>query len=214
MDVRSNKSVRLYRNCDELPIWNFDQLISGKGFEWLVYEYDGYGDREVNEEECNSLFEKIKEEYFEKSENQDSINILMLEAEIDYLTRRYTIVYALLSVLKTGCSEKNKPKFYQELRRWRYYLDEKKPLNVEVKRLDNQHKSSKTLINRKQKELENMVNTGSKSISLFRQKIKLQRTLSMQMDLKKITVTEWLEINKEAEEVMRNSKHGKPYSGD
>ncbi len=214
MDVRTNQSVRLYRNCDELPIWNFDQLISGKGFEWLVYGYDGYGEREVDEEKCNSIFESIKEEYFEKSQNQDSINILMLEAEIDYLTRRYTIVHALLTVLKTGCSEKNKPKFYNELRRWRYYLDEKKPLESEIKRLDNQHKSSKTLINRKQVELENMISTGSKKITLLRQKIKLQRTLSMQLDLKRISVTEWLEVNREAEEVIRTNNYGKPDTGD
>lgn len=215
MDVRTNKSVeRLYRNCDELPIWNFDQLISGKGFEWLIYDYDGYGDYELDEEKCNSIFEKIKEEYFENSQNQDSINILVLEAEIDYLTRRYSIIYALLEVMKDGCSEKNKSILIGELKRWRYYINERKSFKQEIKRLIKQHESSKTLINRKQSELENLVNTGSKKITLLRQKIKLQRTLSMQMDLKKISVTEWLEINKEAEEVIQNSRHGKPYPGD
>lgn len=215
MDVRTNKSVeRLYKNCDELPIWNFDQLISGKSFEWLIYDYDGYGNYELNEKECNTLFETIKEEFFAKSQNQDSINILMLEAEIDYLTLRYTVVYGLLEVMKGGCSEKNKPSLISELKRWRYYIDARKSFKQEIKRLKNQHDSSKTLINRKQSELENLVSTGSKKITLLRQKIKLQRTLSMQMDLKKISVTEWLEINKEAEEVIQNSRHGKPYPGD
>ena len=209
-------NLRYYRNCNEIPVWNFNEIIKSGDFNWLVYGYDGFNKYDnINSEECILIWEEIKNEFFILSENQSSIRILMLEAEIDYLRRRFEISFVLMSALiSDNVTEENKPKFIDHLKRWMYYIDARKPLKEELIRLTKQHQASKIAITRKENELEQIVkDSASDDINIVRQKIKLQRVLNMQIDLKHTPLAEWLEMFKEAAEIIKESKRGERNKG-
>lgn len=215
MGLQSN-NLRYYRNCNEIPVWNFNEIIKSGDFNWLVYGYDGFNKYDnINSEECSLIWEEIKNEFFILSDNQSSIRIIFLEAEIDYLTRRFDIVYALLhTLISKRVQGEQIDQFIDHLNRWMYYVNKSKPLKEELIRLTKQHQASKITIARKKNELEKLIEDSAKGdVNIVREKIKLQRVLSMQIDLKTTTMAEWLEMFKVAAEIIKDSERGKRNKG-
>ncbi|MDY8137560.1 hypothetical protein [Aquimarina sp. 2201CG5-10] len=212
MGIQPVNKLRYYRSCNEIPVWNFNEMVKCQDYNWLIYDYDGYSkyDGQIDVPECEKIWENLRNEFFKLSNNQASMQIIWLEAEIDYLKRRFEIVFALLGpLISNSVSAKNKPKFIDHLRRWRYYIDSSQPLKTELEKLTKQHQSSKIAITRKENELKSLIDdAASKDINVFRQKIKLQRVLTMQIDLRKTPVTEWVEMFNEAAEIIKESKRG------
>lgn len=209
-------NLRYYRNCNEIPVWNFNEIIKSGDFNWLVYRYDGFNKYDnINSEECSLIWEEIKNEFFILSDNQSSIRIIFLEAEIDYLTRRFDIVYALLhTLISKRVQGEQIDQFIDHLNRWMYYVNKSKPLKEELIRLTKQHQASKITIARKKNELEKLIEDSAKGdVNIVREKIKLQRVLSMQIDLKNTTMAEWLEMFKVAAEIIKDSERGKRNKG-
>lgn len=190
---------KYYRNCEELPIYNFYKVLDKKDFSYLVVDYNAYDKIEPNEE-LISLWENIYEEYLRLSKNNTMLLYYETVSELLYLESRYEVAMTLLQQISMGRMDKNMLNAYVlELNRWNYILDIKKPLKDELNRLTMQLKQSENKIRLKQsikKELED----GNKEIpmTLVEQQVKLEQSLSRnEIDTKKTSVLKWIQLIKE-----------------
>lgn len=190
---------KYYRNCEELPIYNFYKVLDKKDFSYLVVDYNAYDKIEPNEE-LISLWENIYEEYLRLSKNNTMLLYYETVSELLYLESRYEVAMTLLQQISMGRMDKNMLNAYVlELNKWNYILDIKKPLKDELNRLTMQLKQSENKIRLKQsikKELED----GNKEIpmTLVEQQVKLEQSLSRnEIDTKKTSVLKWIQLIKE-----------------
>lgn len=190
---------KYYRNCEELPIYNFYKVLDKKDFSYLVVDYNAY-DKIDRNEELISLWENIYEEYLRLSKNNTMLLYYETVSELLYLESRYEVAMTLLQQISMGRMDKNMLNAYVlELNKWNYILDIKKPLKDELNRLTMQLKQSENKIRLKQsikKELED----GNKEIpmTLVEQQVKLEQSLSRnEIDTKKTSVLKWIQLIKE-----------------
>ncbi len=71
-----------YTSCDDLPIFNFYQILDDGKIEFLVKEYDG-GD--FDKDEAIIIFQKILEEYTELTENRKVLQNVRMQIQIKSL---------------------------------------------------------------------------------------------------------------------------------
>lgn len=204
---------KYYRNCEELPIYNFYKVVDTKDYSYLMFDYDGYSKLEVDEEVI-SLWEKIYEEYLKLSDNNTMLIYYETVSELLYLETRYEVALTLLQQIALGRMEETMLRAYVlELGKWKYHLNDKKPLEEELDRLTRQLRQSENKIRIKQnrkKELE--AENKDSPMSLVQQQVKLEQALSRnEIDTKTTSVSKWIELVKEVKFInqQRTSKNGK-----
>ncbi len=192
--------MRLYQNCDELPKWNFDQVTKTKDLRWLICGYE-YGEAEVPEAAAE-VWENIMDEYGRLAKSNTTIKYFELIDQIRELSDRLFAGEVLVDryMKRVGMMDKETRKAYaQELRELRFYLNESKPFKDEYERLKKQLKAVRTILEAKTKEAkaieEKNTTEGATTIQI---KVKIQKLLKVNLDLKAISVTEWLQWIEEA----------------
>lgn len=182
MDV-STKSI--YTDLDDLPIYNFMKCVKGE----LKYMYEDRRGKVTRK--IRTKWDKLYNKYCELTYTNETLNYYKLVGEIDYLVNRERICKILIgSILKTPL--KDCLPLINELSEWGLPIDIKNNLKEEINRCILMLNNSKNTIERKTNELELIKNKPVEEISLQAQKAKLHRLLSINVDLKSTSVTEWL----------------------
>lgn len=192
----------LYTNCGELPKWNFDKIEETKDLKYLV-QLSEYGKKCKAPENAEEIWENIREEYALKTQNDKITLYFNLLAEISGMENRIYFAKLILQQLATRgntMTEAMRKEYINELRALRFYLNESKPFKEEVERLIRQLKTVSTKLEAKTKEAKEFEEKNFKGgeTNTTQLKIRIQRALRVEIDLKKTTVLEWLEWINEA----------------
>lgn len=187
--------MRLYQNCDELPKWNFDQIQKTQDLRYLVWGYE-YGEIKIPDN-AKEVWDAILNEYSEKTGNNKTVQYFELICDINELEDRVYYGSILLDqLIKRGFSMGRdiRKQYVKQLHEFQFYLNEGKPFKTELERLDKQMKVVKMKLEQKNSAKQDFEekNFNSKGISTIDLKIKIQRVCKIQLDLRKISVTEWL----------------------
>lgn len=201
--------LKYYRNCDELPIFNFYKVLEEKDFNYLYPEFDGFNDIEKHNE-IESVWKKIYDQYIDLSGDKTTMAYYELMGDIMYLKTRYKVVASLLSVLATSAMEKEVVDLYiTELKRWDYSIKANKPLTEELERMVLQLRRSENKIRIKESELEDIKkeNSGKEDFTLIQQQVKLEQALNRnEIDVRRVSVSKWIVMMNEVKEIKEQQR--------
>lgn len=199
MGAKKFESV-ICKNCDELMIYHFDKARSTGDLRWLVMDYTGR-EEVVLPENIEEVFSEIMNEYCIKTGDNRSLQYYELALEVNQLSLAFEISKALIGCLLSNATDK--AGVITELRHRGFNYDENKPFYEEVKRLERQLKQRRTKVNRKVSELKAFKeeNDDDEEVNIYRQKVNLMQITGItDIDLKKTSVSEWVEIGKVAKQ--------------
>lgn len=188
----NTKPIRLYQNCSELPMYNFDLCRKDSDPKWLVYGYDGWGEVTVPEG-VEKVWDDITNEFAVLTSNNSTMQYFDLCADESDMRIRIEMVNALLWQIETRPNMKDEifKGYCNELRRWRFYFNESKDKAQEIKRLKKQLEVVQSKLKLLLDDKENF-EKKNKSSDLLKIKVSVQNILKRDIDLKKISVKEWI----------------------
>lgn len=186
----------LYTTTEDIPIFNFDKILTTNNYAYLVEGWN-YRDEVEVPEEAPQMWNDIYNEYCSKTENNEASIFYALVVELDYLETRFNIVVTLIESL----SEHNKEAFGRELNAWGFKFNIKGNILDQIENLKRQLRAAKQKIDIRRNRLESM-KSEEVGTSLIKQNIKLKRITGLDIDTKKTTVDEWIELHKEAKEII------------
>ena len=203
----------LYKDCGDLPIWNFDIIYKTNDFKLLVVGYDGYGDVDIPKG-ANERWEEIKAEWVKLLDDNTIAYYYQLILECVYLETRYSVVQMLLKqIFEREMDAETMDTYIEALAQWNYNWNKKNEKLKEIQRLLNQHKGSKNKINLKLDELKVMREENGyddddvDKASLEKQAgILEQVTGKNNIDLRTTSVRKWLEIGKIATDINEQTR--------
>tara|TARA_R110002020_G_scaffold334555_3_gene549819 strand:+ start:9742 stop:10365 length:624 start_codon:yes stop_codon:yes gene_type:complete len=205
----------LYKDCSDIPIFNFDIIYRTNDFKYLVVGYNGYKDIKVPKG-ANERWQEIKKEWIKLLDNNVIAYYHQLLLECVYLETRYNVVEMLLKqIFERQMDDETLGKYKESLLEWKYKWNEKQDKYQNLKRLLNQLKSSKNKIDLKIDELKTLREENElegEATSLERQAVVLEQvTGKNNIDIKTISAKKWLEISKMASEIneQRRKVNGK-----
>lgn len=194
-------TVNFYKSTSEILIFNFDAILNKDNYYWMVVGYNGYNEKEFefDIEEAKELWNKIYNEYCKKSNDVTTLYYYEVLDQLGYLKVRKYFVGVLLDQLSTFKREQEEiDLFIDALSKWRFFIDNKKPLELELKRMYRQLRASENRIGLKESELEGLKEDQQEPMSLTTQAVKLALGLGKdKIDTKTITVDEWLALSDE-----------------
>jgi len=206
--------MHLYKNCGDLPIFNFDVVYRTNDFKYLVVDYNGYDDIVVPKD-ANERWEAIKNEWVKLLDDATTAYYYQLVLEIVYLQTRYNIVKQLLKIVwdREDMDEGSMKIYIHALKEWRYFWNEKATKTNEVDRLLKQLKRSQNKITLKLDELEKMREDNNMddedASTLDKQAVTLEQiTGKNNIDTRTTSVSKWVEISKLAESINEQRRKG------
>lgn len=194
----------LYKNCQDLPIFNFDVIYRTNDFKFLVVGYDGYKDIQVPKG-ANERWQEIKNEWVKLLDDNVIIQYYQLILETTYLQTRYNVVKSLLEqIYKRDMDSETMESYIEALAKWKYHWNKKNEKLVEIKRLLKQLKASQNKISLKLDLIEKMQkenNFTDDVSSLEKQQVVLEKITGIRINIKKDSTAKWIEICKLATEI-------------
>lgn len=204
--------LKCYRNCSELPIFNFYKMLKERNFSYLYVDYDGYSELEP-EDDFEDKWEVIYHEYLNLTGDAETMMFYELFAEVNYLTTRYDVVSDLLRILAIEkVTDKQRSDYVDALRDWNYNIKRDRSFPKELLRMTKQLRASTNLLNLKKNELETLQakNKGKEDVSLTKQIVKLEQALGRNnIDEKTTTVIKFILLMEEVTEL--NAANRKRY---
>jgi len=203
----------LYKDCGDLPIFNFDVIYKTNDFQFLVVDYDGYSEVDVPKG-ANERWEEIKAEWVKLLDDNTIAYYYQLILECVYLETRYSVVKMLLKqIFERDMDDDTMETYIEALAQWNYNWNKKNEKLKEIKRLLNQHEGSKNKINLKLDELKVMREENgyddddTDKASLEKQAVTLEQiTGKNNIDIKTTSVRKWLEIGKLANDINEQTR--------
>lgn len=194
MDSKQNKNIRLYKSCDDLPLYNFEKAKKGD-LKYLVWGYDGFG-KVKKPKNISKIWEGLLEEYSSLVKNNQLFQYYELITDISYQTVRITIVSELLHQISTRANIKKElqKEYYKELRGWGFLFNESKPLESEIQRLYRQIKAAKMKLSQMIKEKRRQESKKKDKTPFLKIKTRVENHLKRHIDIRKTTVSEWVYI--------------------
>ncbi len=202
--VFRKKESDLYKGCADLPMHNFSIVRETSDFRWLAVGFTGYSKVQLPDD-VDKLFEDIMNEYCGLSQSTKSLDYYELIVDINKLETRYETVKALLLMLPPPTPKKTMKAIINELHEWKFKFDPTAPFKKEMHRMTRQLSSALTRINSKIEDLEKFQEDNDEEpASMMVNKIALERVLNKnRIDLKVVTVEEWVAIINEAKRVTK-----------
>lgn len=192
--------MHLFLGTEDMPIYNFDKVISTNDLRYLVVDWDYRSEIEIPED-AESKWDEIYNEYCLKTQNNKSLTYYALISEVSYLETRYNILIILIKALREG----NKELFGKEINSWGFKFNIKGNVLEQLPLLSNQLRAAKQKIDVRLTSL-NAMKSDEVSTSLIKQCIKLKRVTGLDIDTKKTSVDEWIAIHEEAKEIIELQK--------
>jgi hypothetical protein len=197
---------RYYRNCNELPIYNFYKIVESTNLSYLYVDYDEYNDIRPKSS-FQEVWKKIYDEYSELTGDRSTLIYYELISDIMYYQTRYNVVSKLLDIMSNSpMTDEILDLYIAKLKEWKYVINKKKPLQEELQNMYIQLKQSENKIRMLEAELEALKkkNKDNKSLTLTEQQVKLEQGLGRnEIDVRKVSVAKWLMMIKEVKEINR-----------
>lgn len=190
MDIKQD--VRIYQNCDELLLLNFEKLKETKNLKWIVWGYDGWGDVEVPSN-AREVWDNILDEYVELTKNNRTLQYFDSIVDVSNEETRVLQVSILLKEVaeRVRMDKDTKQLYIKELAGWAFYYNDGKEHQSEVKRLYKQLEVVKTKLELMRQD-KNKFEDGNDKSDLMDLIVKVQNALKRNIDKRKITVKEWV----------------------
>jgi hypothetical protein len=211
---RNKKIIKVYRNCSELSIFNFDIVYKTSDYRYLLVDFDGYNDVKLPKD-IDQTWKNIFDEWVKASDNNEILYYYQLISEVAYLETRFKVAEILLQqILQREMSESTLDTYIEMLSKWKYKYNKKNDKITELNRLFTQHKASTNKLGLKRSELKalNKNNNGEGVSTLESQAVTLEQiTGKNNIDPKTTSVLKWIEICKVADNLntQRRSQNGK-----
>lgn len=199
---------RYYRNCNEIPTYNFFKVVEKKDLRYLYLDFDEYNDIKVTDV-LSKTWDDIYDEYLELTDDKNSLYYYELIGEINRLRIVQKIVEDITDLLlNNNFSEDFKRMFTLEMKKFGYEIDVNKPFVDEVINIKNRLKRANTKIAIKEVELEELKKKDSdKGLSLAEQEVKMEQALSRNnIDTKTIVIAKWIAMMKEVKLIIEANK--------
>jgi hypothetical protein len=205
----------LYKDCSDLPIYNFDVIYRTQDYRYLVKGYDGYEGIEIPKE-AEQRWKDIFDEWVKACDDSTITYYYQLILEVAYLETRYYVSKIMLHQIYTrypeSMSEDVLDLYIAELKRWKYHYNKENDVLDEIARLLDQHKASSNKLGIKKSELEEL--KGDDDIeniqTLEKQAVILEHITGIRPNIFKDSVIKWLEIGKLASSInQQRRKNGK-----
>lgn len=208
--------MHLYKNCSDLPIWNFNAIKESNDFRYLVVGYDGYKDIEVPKG-ANERWQEIRNEWVKLIDDNEVAYYYSLVLEVIYLQTRYNVVKTWLNEMfnRPDMEGETLDLYIKMLKEWKYKWNKKAHKFDNIQRLLKQLKMSQNKISLKLSELEDLKakydNEGGDDLSIERQRIIINKSTGFNIDLKTDSVKTWVEACKMHQQIVeqRNRTNGK-----
>tara|TARA_R110000782_G_scaffold66208_1_gene134405 strand:- start:363 stop:992 length:630 start_codon:yes stop_codon:yes gene_type:complete len=208
--------LNYYRNCDEIPIYNFYKVLQEKDYNYLYPKFDGYNAVE-HHDDIEKTWKKIYDEYVDLSGDKTTMQYYELMGDILHLTTRYKVVSALLTILATSAMEKEVTLLYiAELKSWDYVINTKNPFEKEIEKMVLQLKQSENKIRIKESKLEELKkeNSSGESFTLTEQQVALELALNKnEIDIKKVSVSKWIAMMSRAKNIKEQERKQQQNNG-
>ena len=202
------ENKNLYKDCSELPIFNFFELVRTKDFKFLFkkeVDLDKY-----DEEELFKLLMDIFLEYNEITENKKLLQELQAKLDIEYMQARYEISKHLLSIyLETGDIN-----VLFGLKEFKWTIDTSKNIMPQVERITKSLIGLKNQINIKKinfvKRFQKQTKETQPNFNLDRSVISLEIgiPLSYKINIHKDSIKRYVYWHKALEDKQKLLKHG------
>lgn len=223
---------RYYRNCNEIPTYNFYKTVEKKDLRYLYVDFDEYNDidfpplkfyenvdekllTEAQKEEkrisdlLSENWQDIYDEYLELTDDRNSLYYYELIGEINRLKVIQKIVEDITELLlNNNFSEDFQKLFTLEMKKFGYEIDKNQPFADEVIKVKNRLKRANTKIAIKESELDELKKgQEGKSLTLTEQEVKMEQALRRnEIDTKKIVIAKWIAMMKEVKIIIEANK--------
>ena len=195
-------SSNIYRKCDEMPLWNFQKYLETNELKYFTKELKEVKGLDIV---MNDFFI----EYLELTKNNSVYRKFSNIYKLMKLEGKYKCIVLLTNSLynydiKYGIDTFNN--LVAELDKWGYKIDVKGDIFEQLETINQRNRVLETQINALQIELKKEDKEESQSIEA--QLISVSRILELnyKLNAKDITVTEWVEFQKQAEITIKNQK--------
>lgn len=201
---------KFFKDCSDLFIYNFNEVVENNNYMWLVVGYDGYDDiKDFDVEIARELWNGIYNQYCKLSDNTTAILYYQTLTELGYLKVRKHHVNILLDQLSMGKTDEITAMYIDALSRWRFYINKRNPLEMELKKMQRQLRAANNKIGLMEDELKQMREDDAEPMSLVKQAVRIEQTLNRNnIDTRKTTVEKWLAMYDEVKLIneMRSKK--------
>lgn len=189
---------KLYTCLDDIIISSFFKILDTKDMKYMFKDsklhkkYEGL---------ANKNWMDIYDEYLDVTENSESVNYFRLIDELSYLKLRYKVIGSLIESL----NEHNKELVGKELNAWGVIFNIKGTVKDQEENLLRFLRASKNKILRKTSELEEITKReDKKKFNFIEQKMRLTHITGINIDADKMVMTEWIETEKIAEQIIKS----------
>ncbi len=177
-----------------LSIWAFYEIINTQNFELLLIK------GKASEAELQAIWDDIYNEYFVEAEiKAPDWKAIM---KLNQLVLKYNTLNRLIFIASKN--DENFERACDALNKFRYTIRPDKPLDSEIKRLRTGLQALQTKIKIQSDSIEKPKKKAG--LNIFRDVIKLKKHFKFEIDVKKTTCTEWIALNKELKEDIKNKK--------
>lgn len=192
-----------YRNCDELPLFNWEKYTLTQDNNWFLIDYRGQNP--IESEELLSIESNILDEVALLSKNNSFLTKLKKHAQINALVTKYNIVSKICKRIGSGqLSDDMRLQFIDVLAGFRYVIkkDNTYPLDlIRVNEIlqDLQGIETQILI------IKSELKEERKDISINK-KLRIVESglhLAYKIDKKTTTLTEWFEMLEQLNEIKK-----------
>lgn len=195
MRLFKQSDLKLYTKCHEISIWRFTQLLKINDFNLLLKK----GSRKIKEsdkEYLSKIYFDLFNEYVELSGDGNIEMILRKRAKISVLQVKSFVINFIIDMIIRGIDQE----YYVELLRkdHKITIDLSKDFQTEVQSAIQWTKAFMQEIEELKHELNEKTDQQEKTIE--QQAVTISKYLGFRVNVKKVTVTEWLGLIKDIKE--------------
>ena len=184
------KHTDIYEDLDIMPIYNFDKCEKGD----LRFMYEGKKGEILPL--ITKKWDELYNKYCELTASNQTANFYRLIGEITWLEKRLLFAPVLLNLLLKTDKSKHLP-ILKELSAWRLPINGRKNIAPEVERITKALNNSKTKLNRKISEYEDIKSQNellkSEGTTIQAQAIMINKALGIKPNIQTDSVIMWLE---------------------
>lgn len=191
------EKITFYRKCDEMPLWNFNKYLKTNDLKYFTKEFKEHKD-------LQDIMTDFFGEYLELTKNQSVVNRFGVMHKIMLLRIKYDTVTIILKALWNYPKDMPIEGFKElisALEKWNYRIDKEKDPFKQFEQIHNRLQGILTKIELLEDEITKEDVKESKTIES--QMLSVSRILELRINAKEITVSEWVEMCKQADEVIK-----------
>jgi len=197
--------ITFYETPQQMPLWNLLEYLKTKDLRYFTKEFKHHKD-------LDNIMTDFYGHYLKLTKNNSIINRFGVIHNILKYTTKYNTVSLILKALYNFPKEGDIKQFemlIDALEKWNYRIDRRKDVFKQLEDISNRIQGIKTKIAIYEAELEEE-DKGEVS-SIESQLITVGRILELKyrIEPKEITVADWVEYQKQAEESVKRQNKGK-----